>query len=78
MSNKQPFGLPAGCDTALSFPYRAGLKLEAALNHFQVDVSGLKCLDAGISTGGFSDWLLQRGAGLVIGVDVGYGQVWAC
>ena len=75
VSNKQSSGLSAGCETALSCPYRAGLKLEAALNHFQVDVSHLKCLDAGISTGGFSDCLLQRGAASVIGVDVGYGQV---
>ena len=54
---------------------RAGLKLEAALEHWAVDVRGLRCLDAGVSTGGFTDCLLQRGAAHVVGVDVGYGQV---
>ena len=54
--------------------HRAGLKLEAALEHFGVDVTGLRCLDAGLSTGGFTDCLLQRGAEHVTGVDVGYGQ----
>ena len=56
-------------------PCRAGLKLEAALDHFHVDVRGLRALDAGVSTGGFADCLLQRGAASVVGVDVGYGQV---
>ena len=54
---------------------RAGLKLEAALEHWAVGVRGLRCLDAGVSTGGFTDCLLQRGAAHVVGVDVGYGQV---
>jgi len=54
---------------------RAGLKLEAALDHFGVDVTGLRVLDSGLSTGGFADCLLQRGAAHVVGVDVGYGQV---
>ena len=54
---------------------RAGHKLEAALDHFGVDVTGKRVLDSGISTGGFTDCLLQRGAAAVIGVDVGYGQV---
>lgn len=54
---------------------RAGFKLEAALDHFNVDVSGFVCMDAGISTGGFTDCLLQRGAARVYGIDVGYGQV---
>jgi 23S rRNA (cytidine1920-2'-O)/16S rRNA (cytidine1409-2'-O)-methyltransferase len=54
---------------------RAGLKLEAALRHFGVDVAGLSALDAGLSTGGFTDCLLQHGAASVVGVDVGYGQV---
>jgi len=57
------------------FVGRAGLKLEKALDHFNVDVKGLVALDAGISTGGFADCLLQRGAEKVFGVDVGYGQV---
>lgn len=54
---------------------RAGLKLQAALEHFGIDVSGLTVLDAGLSTGGFTDCLLQHGAKRVYGVDVGYGQV---
>jgi len=54
---------------------RAGLKLEKALDHFNIDVNNLIALDAGISTGGFTDCLLQRGAKKVHGVDVGYGQV---
>ena len=54
---------------------RAGHKLEQALDHFKIDVSDLVVLDAGISTGGFTDCLLQRGAKKVFGIDVGYGQV---
>ncbi len=54
---------------------RAGLKLEKALDYFNLDVHGLIVLDAGLSTGGFTDCLLQRGAQKVYGVDVGYGQV---
>ena len=57
------------------FVSRAGFKLEKALDHFGVDVTDLIVLDAGISTGGFTDCLLQRGAKKVFGVDVGYGQV---
>lgn len=56
-------------------PYvsRAGRKLEAALDEFAVDPSGLRCLDVGASTGGFTDCLLQRGARHVTALDVGYG-----
>ena len=54
---------------------RAGYKLEAALQGFRVDVTGLTCMDAGISTGGFTDCLLQHGAARVYSVDVGHGQV---
>ena len=53
---------------------RAGYKLEAALDKFGVDVTGAVALDAGLSTGGFTDCLLQRGAARVYGIDVGYGQ----
>jgi 23S rRNA (cytidine1920-2'-O)/16S rRNA (cytidine1409-2'-O)-methyltransferase len=58
-------------------PYvsRGGLKLEAALDQFAVDVKGKVLLDVGASTGGFTDCLLQRGAEKVIAVDVGYGQL---
>lgn len=54
---------------------RAGQKLEAALDAFAVDPSGLACLDSGASTGGFTDVLLARGARIVYAVDVGRGQL---
>lgn len=54
---------------------RAGFKLEKALDHFKIDVTGLVALDAGLSTGGFADCLLQRGIKKIYGIDVGYGQV---
>ncbi len=57
------------------FVGRAGFKLEKALDHFNIPVKDLVVLDAGLSTGGFTDCLLQRGAKKVYGVDVGYGQV---
>lgn len=58
-------------------PYvsRGGLKLEAAIDAIQLDVSGFICLDVGASTGGFTDCLLARGAQQVYAVDVGYGQI---
>lgn len=54
---------------------RGGLKLEAALRGFAVDVNGLNCLDVGASTGGFTDCLLQHGAKHVTAVDVGHNQI---
>lgn len=57
------------------FVSRAGFKLEKALDHFGIEVTGFVVMDAGLSTGGFTDCLLQRGAAKVFGVDVGYGQV---
>jgi 23S rRNA (cytidine1920-2'-O)/16S rRNA (cytidine1409-2'-O)-methyltransferase len=54
---------------------RAGFKLEKALDHFKIDVTDLVALDAGLSTGGFADCLLQRGIKKIYGIDVGYGQV---
>ena len=59
----------------MPFVSRGGLKLEAALDAFALDVSGLTALDVGASTGGFTDCLLQRGAARVYAVDVGYGQL---
>ena len=58
-------------------PYvgRGGLKLQAALDEFGIDPSGMVTLDVGASTGGFTDCLLQRGAARVYAVDVGYGQL---
>ncbi len=57
------------------FVSRGGLKLEGALVHFGIDVTGLTCLDVGASTGGFTDCLLQRGAEKVHAFDVGTNQI---
>lgn len=57
------------------FVSRGGDKLDHALDRFGVDVTGRHAIDAGMSTGGFTDCLLQRGAAHVVGYDVGYGQV---
>lgn len=54
---------------------RAGLKLEKIIDEFDIPIAGLTVLDAGLSTGGFTDCLLQKGALKVYGIDVGYGQV---
>jgi len=54
---------------------RGGLKLEGALDHFQISVEGRRGLDIGASTGGFTDCLLQRGAAHVHATDVGHGQI---
>jgi 23S rRNA (cytidine1920-2'-O)/16S rRNA (cytidine1409-2'-O)-methyltransferase len=59
----------------LKYVGRGGLKLERALEHFHIDVHGKTCLDVGVSTGGFTDCLLQRGALRVLGVDTGHGQI---
>jgi 23S rRNA (cytidine1920-2'-O)/16S rRNA (cytidine1409-2'-O)-methyltransferase len=59
----------------LPYVSRGGVKLAGALDHFGFTVAGLTVLDIGISTGGFTDCLLQRGAAHVFGVDVGRGQV---
>jgi 23S rRNA (cytidine1920-2'-O)/16S rRNA (cytidine1409-2'-O)-methyltransferase len=57
------------------FVGRGGIKLEGALQHFGINVSGAYCLDIGASTGGFTDCLLQHGASHVVAVDVGRGQL---
>lgn len=54
---------------------RAGVKLEAALNYWAIEVAGAVCLDVGSSTGGFTDCLLQHGASRVYAVDCGTGQL---
>ena len=59
----------------LPFVSRGGLKLAAALDYWHIDVSGRSCVDIGASTGGFTDCLLQRGAGHVTAVDTGFGQI---
>lgn len=61
-------------DSASRYVSRGGLKLEAALREFHINVRGLTCLDVGSSTGGFTDCLLQHGAGKVFAVDVGHNQ----
>ena len=60
---------------ARTYVSRGGEKLAHALDSCSVDVAGRRCLDAGVSTGGFTDCLLQRGAEHVLAYDVGYGQV---
>jgi 23S rRNA (cytidine1920-2'-O)/16S rRNA (cytidine1409-2'-O)-methyltransferase len=67
----------APIDIAKRMPYvsRGGLKLEAALDRFNVSVKGVVAADVGASTGGFTDCLLQRGARRVYAIDVGYGQL---
>lgn len=59
----------------LPYVSRGGVKLAAALDHWQIAVAGRGCLDVGASTGGFSDCLLQRGAAHVTAVDTGFGQI---
>ncbi|MGA9586542.1 MAG: TlyA family RNA methyltransferase [Terracidiphilus sp.] len=75
-------GASIASDSALrllgdDMPYvsRGGLKLQAALDHWKIEVAGRACLDIGASTGGFTDCLLQRGAAHVTAVDTGFGQI---
>lgn len=76
VSPNDPIEIDAGGSS--QFVSRGGLKLDAALDAFGIDPAGQRCLDAGASTGGFTDCLLQRGAASVCAVDVGYGQlVWS-
>jgi 23S rRNA (cytidine1920-2'-O)/16S rRNA (cytidine1409-2'-O)-methyltransferase len=71
--------VPAGADLQVMqrplYVGRGGLKLEAAVDRFNIQVAGRVCLDVGSSTGGFTDCLLQRGAARVHTVDVGAGQL---
>ena len=62
-------------DAESRYVSRGGLKLEGALKATGVQVDGLRCLDVGQSTGGFTDCLLQQGAAEVVGIDVGHAQV---
>ena len=59
----------------LPYVSRGGIKLAAALDHWNIDVRDRACLDIGASTGGFTDCLLQRGAAQVTAVDTGFGQI---
>ena len=72
--------LPADCDIhvkGLAMPYvsKGGFKLEGAIRDFGINVNGRVCIDAGASTGGFTDCLVKHGAGRVYAVDVGFGQL---
>ena len=66
---------PLAVEEGSPYVSRAGEKLAFALDEFGIEVNGRSCLDAGSSTGGFTDVLLQRGARRVISMDVGYGQL---
>src|SRR5216110_3866390 len=66
---------PISIKPAPKYVGRGALKLEAALDHFKIDVRGKKALDIGASTGGFTDCMLQRRACKVYAVDVGHGQL---
>jgi 23S rRNA (cytidine1920-2'-O)/16S rRNA (cytidine1409-2'-O)-methyltransferase len=75
-------GTPVSVDDAvrvlgedLRYVSRGGLKLEAALQCWAINLSGRFCLDVGASTGGFTDCMLQAGAANVLAVDTGYGQI---
>jgi 23S rRNA (cytidine1920-2'-O)/16S rRNA (cytidine1409-2'-O)-methyltransferase len=75
-------GVPVSADSVirllgedLKYVSRGGLKLERALEHWNISVTEKCCLDIGASTGGFTDCLLQCGAAQVIAVDTGYGQM---
>jgi 23S rRNA (cytidine1920-2'-O)/16S rRNA (cytidine1409-2'-O)-methyltransferase len=67
--------LKGGDDPTSRYVGRGGLKLEAALRDFKLNVEGFTCLDVGASTGGFTDCLLQHGAKRVIALDVGHNQI---
>lgn len=77
--DKPGMAVPSDADIRVreTLPYvsRGGLKLEAALDTFGIDVTGMVIADVGASTGGFTDCLLQRGAKRVYAIDVGYGQL---
>ena len=70
-----PEAVPRLIGEGLPYVGRGGLKLEAALREFSIDVAGKVCLDVGASTGGFTDCLLQGGARKVYAVDVGTNQL---
>ena len=83
--NHQPIDKPGaqiGADVQIDlkgkdipFVSRGGLKLEAAIKEFGLEINNLICMDVGASTGGFTDCLLQNGANKVFAIDVGYGQL---
>ncbi|HEY0544401.1 MAG TPA: TlyA family RNA methyltransferase [Pyrinomonadaceae bacterium] len=70
-----PIRLKGAGDPASRYVGRGGLKLEAALREFRLEVTSFVCLDVGASTGGFTDCLLQHGARRVVAIDVGHNQL---
>lgn len=72
-----PVAASAAIDVERARPFvsRGGEKLEGALDDFALDIAGVRALDVGASTGGFTDCLLKRGAAHVTALDVGYGQI---
>ncbi len=70
-----PIDIDLTIKESLPFVSRGGVKLSAALDHFEIEVTNKNCLDIGASTGGFTDCLLQRGAATVVAIDVGRGQL---
>ncbi len=70
-----PTGAKIMVKEKLRYVSRGGLKLESAIDAFDIDVQGMVAADVGASTGGFTDCLLQRGAARVYAIDVGYGQL---
>ena len=84
MVDRPSFSVPEDCDPRHirvlagemnRYVSRAGLKLESALDRLSINLQGCRVLDIGISTGGFADCVLHRGAESVVGVDVGRGQL---
>jgi 23S rRNA (cytidine1920-2'-O)/16S rRNA (cytidine1409-2'-O)-methyltransferase len=75
----EPVGEDAKLEASAPHPWvsRAGLKLVAGLDHFEVSAEGRICMDVGSSTGGFTQVLMSRGAALIYAVDVGHGQLHA-
>jgi 23S rRNA (cytidine1920-2'-O)/16S rRNA (cytidine1409-2'-O)-methyltransferase len=74
-SEEIPVGAEIAAEPAHPWVSRGGVKLAHALDVFGIDPSGRTCLDAGASTGGFTEVLLSRGAAAVVAVDVGHGQL---
>jgi 23S rRNA (cytidine1920-2'-O)/16S rRNA (cytidine1409-2'-O)-methyltransferase len=78
--DKPGASVPADCvirllGSDLKYVSRGGLKLEHALTHWGVSLAGIRAIDIGASTGGFTDCMLQAGAASVLAVDTGYGQI---
>ncbi len=80
IEDKAGHGFPEHVNIEISRPLhpyvsRGGMKLAEALKRFEVELSGMVCMDVGASTGGFTDCMIQNGASRVYAIDVGYGQL---